>query len=63
MPQNVSNDQGLSEKFGGPGQIFVSGALFFSKMLASGGEDEHFFRTLKKRVKKFFWPNISQTKV
>ena len=30
--------QGLSEKFGGPGQIFISGApIFFPKILASEG--------------------------
>jgi hypothetical protein len=44
--------QGLSEKFGGPGQIFVSGSLFFPKILASGG-GELFFSDIKKGSKKF----------
>jgi hypothetical protein len=52
-------NHGLSEKFGAPGQIFVSGALFFPKMLAGGGVGKNIFRTLKKRVKKFFWSKIS----
>jgi hypothetical protein len=46
--------QGLSEKLGGPGQIFVLGALFFSKMLASGGKEvKFFFRSFKKGSKNF----------
>jgi hypothetical protein len=46
--------QGLSEKLGGPGQIFVLAALFFSKMLASGGKEVKFvFRSFKKGSKKF----------
>jgi hypothetical protein len=41
----------LSEKFGGPGQIFMSGALFFPKML--GGGVKCFPDTKIKGQKKF----------
>ena len=42
--------QGLSEKFGGPGLIFLSGALFFPENVGEqgGGGGGDFFRTLKK---------------
>jgi hypothetical protein len=56
--------QGLSEKSGSPGKIFISGPLFFPKMLASGGDmcvcvcgggggGKKCFRTLKKGSKNF----------
>jgi hypothetical protein len=46
--------QGLSEKFGGPGQIFVSGALFFPKMLAREGGCKKFFSGVSKKGQKNF---------
>jgi hypothetical protein len=60
-----SQFQGLSKEIGGPGLIFVSGALFFPKMLASGGGGggEQIFSSsgqipVTTSVKSFFWINI-----
>jgi hypothetical protein len=41
--------QGLSEKFGGPGLIFLSGALFFPENVGEqGGGGGGFFSDIKK---------------
>ena len=54
--------QGLSEKFGDPGKIFIWGPYIFPKMLASvgggGGEYKNFNGHLQKRSKKIFYTII-----
>jgi hypothetical protein len=44
----------LSEKFGGPWRIFISGPLYFTKMLASGWRRGGGAISVKFRFREFF---------